>query len=71
MPSATNLQEFGFQTGRNGRGRRRRTEKVTASEGDRGDDTGELNLHARRVIWHRHGILGEWRLGGKYERSAV
>lgn len=32
-------------------------EKVMVSEG-RGGNAGELNLHARRVIWHRHGILG-------------
>lgn len=44
------------------------------SDGERGElwgRAGKLNLHARRVIWHRHGILGMWRLEGKYERSAV
>lgn len=34
---------------------------MMASEGR--NARGELNLHARRVIWHRHGILGERRLG--------
>lgn len=28
---------------------------------------GGVNLHARRVIWHRHGILGVWRLRGGSE----
>jgi len=37
VPSATNLQEFGFQTGRNGRkGRRGRMDKVMVSEGNCG-----------------------------------
>lgn len=37
-------------------------EKNGESDGERGElwgRAGELNLHARRVIWYRHGILVE------------
>lgn len=40
------------------------------SDGERGGG-GELNLHARLVIWHRHGILRVRRWGKVEERSAV